>query len=122
MSLRPPKSPPPGPAAPPFNPLWLLAGLAFPSLAAITALALAPRFEAAYAGLGAELPALTRLVFDYAWAPWLLDVAVLALWLAAPQAQRDRWAGRFGVVAGLAAIALLVVALYLPFFGRAAAL
>jgi len=122
MSRRPPKSPPSRPAGPRFGSLRLLLGLAAPSLAAIAWQALPPRFAAAYADLDAELPALTRWVFEHSWWPWLLPAAVLALWLAAPPALRDRWAGRFGASAGMALIAVLVVALYLPMFGRAAAL
>ncbi|MET4730947.1 type II secretory pathway component PulF [Lysobacter enzymogenes] len=122
MSRRPPKSPQSRPARPLFAPLQLLFGLAASALAALAWGALPPRFRAAYAGLDAELPALTRWVFEHSWLPWLLPVAVMALWLAAPRPYRDRWACRFGTTAALAAIAVLVVALYLPMFGRAAAL
>lgn len=114
MSYQPPKSPLATPAEPPFNPLWLLVGLGVSSVAGIVSLLLAPSFERTFAAFGASLPRLTRWLLDYPWAPCLLPLAVLAFWATASRQRRDRWACALGVVAGLAAIALVVVALYLP--------
>lgn len=120
MSYQPPKSPLPSPAQPPFNPIWLLLGVGASSIAGIGSLLLAPHFRQVFAAFGAQLPTLTRTLLDYPWAPCLLPALVLAAWVAAPARSRDRWACVFGVIAGLAAGALVVVALYLPIFGLAA--
>ncbi|QQQ03284.1 hypothetical protein [Lysobacter enzymogenes] len=116
MSYQPPKSPTSAPAQSPFNPAWLLAGLVASSIAGVGSLLLVPQFSQVWASFDAELPALTACLQAYPWAPCLLPVAVLAVWAAAPRARRDRWACAFGVFAGMAAIALMLVALYLPIF------
>ena len=120
MSYQPPRSPLPSPAQPPFNPLWLLAGLGASSIAGVGSLLLAPHFRRVFASFGADLPALTGYLLDYPWAPCLLPLLVPAIWAAAPRPRRDRWACAFGVFAGMGAAALVVVALYLPIFGLAA--
>lgn len=120
MSYQPPRSPLPSPAQPPFNPLWLLAGLGASSIAGVGSLLLAPHFRRVFASFGADLPALTGYLLDYPWAPCLLPLLVLAIWAAAPRPRRDRWACALGVFAGMGAAALVVVALYLPIFGLAA--
>ncbi len=76
-----------------------------------------PIFRDIYGGLAFELPFATRLLTAGYPLTWLLPVIVVACWWARPQAgNRGMVVFAIGVGGGVALIAAVAFALYLPLF------
>lgn len=120
MPYTAPRSRPPALPANRSRPLLLAIGLIVSAFCGLLPLLVVPSFAQTFTAFGADLPWPTTLLIARPWLGCPLPLLVLALWWLWPGPKRDLAACVFGVVGGMVAIALTVVALYLPIFKLAA--
>jgi len=105
---------------------WLHAGLVCGFIAAtmttIFGVFVIPEFSKVFANFGADLPLLTRLVVNYYLLIWVVPLAVFLAWRFRPcTRRRNILAGMIGIGSSVAAVPIIVVAMYLPIFRLAGA-
>ena len=80
-----------------------------------------PKYSAAYASMGADLPFATRLFVRGYLFSWVAPLAVMGVWRFWPNARHGfTLAGVVGLSSLLVAIVITIFALYLSIFGLAA--
>lgn len=71
-----------------------------------------PQFQSLYAGFGADLPLVTRLLLNYDTALWVVPLAVAGVGFA--WRKRPRRAAAAACAIGMSALLLVILVVYLP--------
>ncbi|GAB1597163.1 hypothetical protein [Lysobacter claricitrinus] len=95
---------------------FVFVGIVLSAFPAVVSSLVVGHFRDALAAFGADLPALTKLLFAYHSWLWLVPAAVAAIAFRGPPLRRARGALILGVISLFVLVPACVIALYLPIF------